>query len=79
MSPLPPRARVTLPPLDGRTAITVVQILENVIDAIWDAHREAINEVRSDLTTAPVPSLRPLPPKTTTSSDPSTPRAPQTT
>ncbi len=61
MSPPPPRARVTLPPLDGRTAITVVQILENVIDAIWDAHREAINEVRSDLTTAPVLSLRPPP------------------
>jgi hypothetical protein len=61
MSPPPPRAHVILPPLDGPTAITVVQILENIIDAIWDAHREAINEVRSDLTTAPVPPLRPPP------------------
>ena len=60
MSPPPPRARVTLPPLDGRTALTVVQILENIVDAIWDAHRQAINEVRSDLTTAPV-SPRQLP------------------
>ena len=49
---------MSLPPLDGRTA---VQILENIIDAIWDAHREAINEVRSDLTTAPIPPLRPPP------------------
>ena len=61
MSPRTSRARVTLPPLDGRTAITVVQILENLIDAIWDAHREAINEVRSDLTTVPVSPLPPPP------------------
>jgi len=61
MIPEPPRARVLLPPLDGRTALTIVHVLENVIDAIWDAHRDAINEVRTDLTAAPVAPPRPAP------------------
>jgi hypothetical protein len=61
MSPVPPRAHVCLPPLDGRTALILVQVLENVIDAIWDAHRDAIDEVRSDLSSVP-PSLPPPPP-----------------
>lgn len=56
MNPHLPRARIVLPPLDGRSAITVVQILENIIDAIWDAHREAINEIQSDLTATQPPA-----------------------
>jgi hypothetical protein len=62
MTPEPPRARVLLPPLDGRTALTIVQALENVIDAIWDTHRDAIDEVRTDLTAAPGPPPRPASP-----------------
>jgi hypothetical protein len=61
MTPKPPRARLLLPPLDGRTAITVVRVLENVIDAIWVTHRDAINEVRTDLNPAPALPPRPAP------------------
>jgi hypothetical protein len=61
MIPKPPRARVLLPPLDGRTALTIVKVLENVIDAIWDAHRDAINEVQTDLTADPPSPARPAP------------------
>jgi hypothetical protein len=61
MTPEPPRARVLLPPLDGRTALTIVQILENIIDAIWDTHRAVINEVRTDLTGVPAAPARHAP------------------
>jgi hypothetical protein len=52
MISVPPRASVILPALDGRTALTVIRILENIIDAIWDAHRDAINHIQSDLSAA---------------------------
>lgn len=61
MIPGPPRASVILPALDGRTALTVIQILENIIDAIWDAHRDAINHIQSDLSAAPAPPHRMAP------------------
>jgi hypothetical protein len=57
----PPGASVILPALDGRTALTVIRILENVIDAIWDAHRDAINHIQSDLSAAPAPPPRMAP------------------
>lgn len=66
MIPEPPRARVLLPVLDGRTALTVIQTLENVVDAIWDAHRAAINEIQDDLSNAHLPPVIPAPVETTT-------------
>ena len=59
--PESPRAHVILPPLDGRTALTIVQVLENIIDAIWDAHRDAIDQLRTDLTAAPATLEPPAP------------------
>jgi hypothetical protein len=54
----PPGASVILPALDGRTALTVIRILENIIDAIWEAHRDAINHIQSDLSASPAPAHR---------------------
>jgi hypothetical protein len=52
MTPPPPRATIYLPPLDAANALAVISALNLIIDAIWDAHRDAIVELDTDLTAA---------------------------
>lgn len=45
-SPRRPHAQIHLPPLDAAYALTLVDILERAIAAIWRTHGEAMADLR---------------------------------
>jgi hypothetical protein len=49
MSPRGPRAGIRLPPLDAASALSVINVLDALIAAIWRAHGHAIIELQTDL------------------------------
>ena len=57
------RAQIHLPPLDAGYALTLVDIFERAIDAIWRAHGHSMTELKSNRAQAarklhPSPSRR---------------------
>jgi hypothetical protein len=45
--PPPPHAQIHLPPLDTSSALTVVDVLERAIAAIWRAHGDAMADLQA--------------------------------
>jgi hypothetical protein len=43
----PPHAQIHLPPLDAGYALTLVDIFERAIDAIWRAHGHSMAELQA--------------------------------
>ncbi len=44
-----PRATIRLPPLDAASALSVINVLDAVIAAIWRAHGHATTELQPNL------------------------------
>lgn len=42
---------IRLPPLDPTSALSIINVLDAVIDALWRAHRDGIIELQTDLDT----------------------------
>jgi hypothetical protein len=62
MSPRRAHAAIRLPPLDPTSALSVINVLDAVIDALWRAHRDGIIELQTDVDTgAPRASARRAP------------------
>lgn len=45
--PPPPHAQIHLPPLDTSSALTIVDVFERAIAAIWRAHGDAMADLQS--------------------------------
>lgn len=50
MTTRPRRPIVYLPPLDATSALSLINVLDAIIDAVWCAHHGAVLELTSDLT-----------------------------
>ncbi len=53
------RPPLCLPIFDARSALTVINVLDSIITAIWTAHGDTIVEMQTDL--ARVPTHSPVP------------------
>jgi hypothetical protein len=49
-----------LPIFDARSALSVINVLDSIITAIWTAHGDVIAEMQTDLASVPI-SPRPIP------------------
>jgi hypothetical protein len=47
MNPRRPHAQIHLPPLDAGYALTLVDIFERAITAIWNAHGDSMANLRA--------------------------------
>ncbi len=45
--PPPPHAQIHLPPMDASYALTIVDVFERAIAAIWRAHGDAIADLQA--------------------------------
>ncbi len=45
--PPPPHAQIHLPPLDTPSALTIVDVFERAIAAIWRAHGDAMADLQA--------------------------------
>lgn len=51
MSQRRPHALVRLPPLDATSALSLINVLDAIIAAVWRAHGDSILDLQADLTT----------------------------
>ena len=53
MSPKPSQPPLCLPIFDARSALTVINVLDSIITAIWTAHGDTIVEMQTNLASVP--------------------------
>ena len=56
MNPRRPHAQIHLPPLDAGYALTLVDIFERAITAIWNAHGDSMANLRASAAITPCPA-----------------------
>jgi hypothetical protein len=55
-----PQPRLCLPIFDARSALSVINVLDSIISAIWTAHGDVIVEMQTDLASVPI-APKPIP------------------
>jgi hypothetical protein len=58
--PSRPQPILCLPIFDARSALSVINVLDSIITAIWSAHGDVIVEMQTDLASVRIPP-RPIP------------------